>query len=239
MNSEDGQILLQQVSATGQRLREYLNSLPKKRFKLLGLSADPVRTKNLEKIAGYLQSILGYLDSHSSEGVSLGRRAKSLLSLLEQLKTPSVLSANNSWELADLLDIELLWFCDDASLYTLLQAQCSTKDDPARRNNYFPGNYCQRLIDCYANGSFADPHRLEVIHFLEYFKQAQISEYRRDRARVQLRGIYLAWMAFVLGLMLLGLSGCYIASSRQVNLLSTRYLVWLLLLMGFVPSRPS
>src|SRR5947207_2546347 len=101
MNSEDNQNLRRQVRETGQRLREYLNSQPKKRIKRTGFLADPVRTKNLEKIAGYLQSILVCLDSHGSEAFPPGRRAESLLSLLEQLKTPSVLSANNSWELAD------------------------------------------------------------------------------------------------------------------------------------------
>lgn len=239
MNSQDSQNLLEQVRETGQRLREYLNSEPKKRIKWLGFVADPVRTKNLEKIAGYLQSILVYLDSHSGEAFPSGRRTESLLSLLEQLKTPSVLSANNSWELADLLDTELLWFSDDASLYTLLEAQSFTNDDPVRRNDYFPSDYLQRLIGYYDKGSFADRHRLEVIHFLEYFKQALISEYRRDRAKVQLRGLYLARMALVLFLMLFGLCVFYIAASQQTDRLSTQYLARLLFLMVFAGATGS
>jgi hypothetical protein len=228
MNSDDREKLILKVQETAQRLREYLNTQPKKRTKR-SFVADPVRTKNLEKIAGYLQSILVYLDVHNSEA---GRRAESLLSLLEQLKTPSALSANNSWELADLLDSELLWFSDAASLYTLLKAQQgSASDDARKRDNYFPSDYLQILINHYQEGRFADAHRLEVIHFLEYFKQAQISEYRRDRAKVQLRGIYLVRMALVLGLMLLGLCVFYIISSRQPDRLSTEYLGYLLLLM--------
>jgi hypothetical protein len=235
MTSEDSQNLIKEVRKTAENLREHLNRLSKKRYRLPGFSPDPVQTKNLEKIAGYLQNILVYFDVHNSEALPPGQRAESLRSLLEQLKTPSALSANNSWELADLLDTELLWFSDDADLYIRLKAQQgSANDDAANRNNYFPGDYLQILINHYQEGKFADAHRLEVIHFLEYFKQAQISEYRRDRAKVQLRGSYLAWMAVMLGLMLLGLGSFYVASRRD----ETRDL-WQLLLMAFAGATGS
>lgn len=235
MTSEDSQNLIKEVRKTAENLREHLNRLSKTRYQLPGFSTDPVQTKNLEKIAGYLQSILVYLDAHNSEALPPQQRAESLRSLLEQLKPASALSANNSWELADLLDTELLWFSDDAALYILLRAQQgSASDDVVNRNNGFPGDYLQILINHYQEGRFADAHRLEVIHFLEYFKQAQISEYRRDRAKVQLRGSYLAWMAVMLSLMLLGLGSFYIASRRDPN----RDL-WQLLLMVFAGATGS
>jgi hypothetical protein len=157
-----------------------------------------------------------------------------LFALLEQIKNPATLSSNNSWELADLFDAELLWFSDDIYLYTQLKClQGSTGGDLVIRDFCFPADYLQALTNSYTEGIFAESHRLEVIYLLYHLKQTQIGEYRRDRAKVRLRGIYLARMAALLGLLLVGLGFFYIASTQQRDPLSTKYLVYILLLMVF------
>jgi hypothetical protein len=199
------------------------------------LREDPVKTKNLEKIAGYLQSLITYLSPSNDDHQNLA----SLTTLLEQIE-PSNLSSNNAWELADLLEIELIRLGDDAYLYTLLKVQQNPDNkDPHRWDKYFTKVDLTTLLD--SNGKFNDGSRLRAKRLLEHIQQARISEYRRDRAKVQLRGIYLERMAFFLIFFITGLGVFYLFASRLelVERNSTEYRTFLLLLVVWAGATGS
>lgn len=227
MRNEPTVSLVQLVKETEQKLRDHLNSLERQKCKWL-LREDPVKTKNLEKIAGYLQSLISYVSPSNDDHQHLA----SLTTLLEQIKEPSNLSSNNAWELADLLEIELIRLGDDAYLYTLLKVQQNPDNkDPHRWDKYFTKADLETLFD--SNGKFSkDDSRPTAKRRLEYIQQARISEYRRDRAKVQLRGIYLGRMALFLILFLTGLGVFYLLASQfPVDSKSTEYRTFLLLLV--------
>lgn len=159
VKSEDGKLniyyecinLIQLIQCKEQILREYLDNLGEKRPwwqkpTQWMFPEDPVRIKNLEKVIGHLQSILFFLDSRSNAETE---GTVSLISLLKQIKVPEKISFNNAWELADLIEIELIRHGDDAYLYMLLKAQ-DKLDTTHKWDKHFPADYLKTLLESYS-----------------------------------------------------------------------------------------
>jgi hypothetical protein len=159
---------------------------------------DPVRIKNLEKVAGGLQQLLPMLINLRAEASVQDSDFQSLGTLLDRLGKPEKLSGHNAWELADLMVIELLHRGDDVYLYSLLQSS-DHADDSHRWSFHFPLADLDRLRKAYTDGRFtSDASRRETRRFLEQLQQFRIDEYRHDRAKAELRGVYLGRMVIAL-----------------------------------------
>lgn len=203
-----------------QEIRSYLDYLGKRQLNWFH-SDDPVRTKNLEKIAGHLHSILNYLGPQDDKPCFTEQKTKTLCLLLEQMKDPHDISSSNAWEFADMLEIELIRLGDPVYIYTLLKAQQKADAVSHRWEKYFPGSDLDTLLKSYNCGEFGDcKHLLEARRFLEYLRQQQILEYRQDRAKTVLRGKYLAIMALILSGLVIGLGYFYLDTSRSAAHLS-------------------
>lgn len=191
-----------------QMIRDYLDH-PKK-------NEDPVKIKHLEITVGHLDNILMYIDCVHDAQSGQERKTLSLISILKQIDEPiEKISTYSAWELSDLLEIELIRLGDDIFLYTLLKAQKRDNNtDPHRWEKHFPAYYLDTLLYSYVCGKFSkDCHRLEARCFLEHLKQAQIEEYRYDRTKIELRGIYLSKIRSILFYLVPLLSIFYILSS--------------------------
>jgi len=205
--------LVDRVRSAERKVREYLDCIGNSKLRWLPLH-HPVRTKNLEKIAGDLQSILARLESDDR---TAGKRSRAALeTLLDQLKEPKRMAFDSTWELADLLELEILQLADDPHLFMRLT---SINDDPIlgqRLRTYLPKPKLDALLASYAdNGKFKDDHfGLEARCALELLQQSLINEYRVDRAKTRLRGIYLITMAVFLGGLVLGMCYFYLAATR-------------------------
>ncbi|MGH7491923.1 MAG: hypothetical protein ACREOO_05965 [bacterium] len=236
MQNENARNVVQLAKEIELKLRDYLNSLEKTKAKWF-LADNPVRTKNLEKIAGHLQSLLIHLDPSADDQ----RKTTSISALLEQIKNPHELASNSAWELADLLEIELIRCGDDPYLYAVLKAQQNPGSNDAHRwDRYFSNEDLQKFLEAYSNGKFSNDYsRVEAKQFLEYIHQARISEYRRDRAKVQLRGNYLGRMALFLILSLVGLCVFYMLASQTADTRATGYRTYLLLLVAWAGATGS
>lgn len=237
--------VVQLIQDRERELRDYLNCLGKKRT-IKGIPVivvralntviqwifpdDPVRTKNLEKVAGYLHDILIYLDS-GNKPCCTELRTASLCSLLEQIKCPAEISSNNAWELADMLEIELIRLGDDPYLYTLLMAKLEVYGTDAPKDEYSLYEYLKKLHDRYCDGKFDCNSRLEVRRFLEHLQHNIISEYRRDRTKAQLRGIYLGRMALILTVLLFFFGYFYLTAEQL-----TRNMLFLVAFSGAIGS---
>lgn len=237
--------VVQLVQKREKEIRNYLNSLGKKRtikgipdIVVRALNTvtqwispdDPVRTKNLEKIAGYLHDLPIFLDSVKTQS-GTGLRTASLCSLLEQIECPAEISSNNAWELADLFEVELIRLGDDPYLYTLLRAKLEVYGTDAHKGEYSTYEYLKKLNYRYHEGKFDNDIRLEVRSFLEYLQHNTISEYRRDRAKAQLRGIYLGRMALILTVLLFFFGYFYLTANQ-----SPRNMLFLVAFAGAVGS---
>jgi len=185
-------------------IREYLNGLsrvPERKSSLL--TDDPVRTKNLEKIAAQLQDILYFVARGSGEPPPEDREC--LCCLLEQLENPKELSANNVWELADALEVMLVRLGDDNYVRQLII-------------NEFPrglATYLQKDSQQPESGG-TGPMGLQALdisrarQFLVDLWQSKAQEYRRDRAKMRLRQRYLVIMTVVLKVFLMGFSAALV-----------------------------
>lgn len=233
--NEENPNLIQRILKIEQDIRHYLDSLGKNRFNLL-FPDDPVRTKNLEKIAGHLHSVLNFLESHDDKQCFIEQKTKTLCLLLEQIKKPCCISSNDAWELADMLEIELIRLGDPVYIFMLLKAQQKADiTDTHRWEKHFQSRDLDTLIDSYTHSKLQNcQHLLEARRFLEYLRQEQVSEYRRDRAKAQLRGIYLGRMALILALILPFLSYFYIVATQWKDNLA--YLLLVVLLSGATGS---
>ncbi|HKP52101.1 MAG TPA: hypothetical protein VJ183_05560 [Chloroflexia bacterium] len=185
--------LVERIKDTQQKLRNYLDGLEKQESRRGGAS-DPVRSKNLTKIIGHLQSLIIFI---SPDNHAFPNQVDSLVTLLDQLQKPEEISATGAWELADLLEIELVRFGDDAYLQMLLRTQQNTNDAHSWGKR-FSTKSLDDLIQKYKEVNQVQDARLEARRGLEYLLQTYILEYRRDRAKMRLRGMYLAIMAWVL-----------------------------------------
>lgn len=135
--------LIQLVQERQQSVQSHLNELKEisknKRWLSSSFSLgmfDPVRTKNMEKIVGHLHKILVFLsspddssDSQDNSQPCIAGKEAPLHPLLQQLEFPAKLSPNQAWELADLLELELIRLGDNAYLYVLLTAQAELEDN--------------------------------------------------------------------------------------------------------------
>ena len=197
--------LVQRIQEAEDTLRRHLDDLGHRPLRWL-VPDHPVRTKNLEKIAGHLQSILVHFESNDQPRTDAEIENPSLVSLLDQVQNPSRLSFDGAWEIADLLELESLRLADDSHLYILLKAQQAIDPDDANSwGRHFQRDYLQALLAGYAEGSSGEKHLpVEARVALEYLQQSKIDEYRRDRAKAKLRGIYLIVMAGLLALFVFG-----------------------------------
>ncbi len=165
------------------RVRKYLNTLSRAR-------EDPVRTKNLEKIAAHLQAIL-YFVAQQDEELPPGNR-ECLCCLLAPLSRPWVLSADNVWELADALEVMLVRLGDDSVVRQWIFKE-------------FPGELPASLLHA-PRDSEAELDVARARQYLIHRLQEQAQEYRRDRAKMRLRQRYLIIMSGVLLILLTGFS---------------------------------
>ena len=214
--------LSQRVQHAGNNIRRYLDRLGNRKLRWL-LPDHPVRTKNLEKIVGHLQTMLLILPTDDDPRLAC---------LLEQLERPERMAFDSAWEVADLLELEILRLADDPRLHMLLTAQQAAGADGAHRwERHFPTTYLETLLGDYNGGRFQQDHlRVEARRALEYIHQARIAEYRVDRAKARLRGIYLSTMALLLGGLIAAMSYFYLASMGEPDRRSTTYLTKALLL---------
>ena len=194
--------LIQIIQCKEQMLRDYLDNSGKKgtSSKKIGRqSCDPVKIKHLEKIIGHLQNILLFIDRPGN--TPCGGTA-SLISLLHQVKDPENMEPTNAWELSDLFKIEVIRHGDDPYLFMLLKAQTKL-DSPHKWDNHFPSEHLEMLLKRYTCGKFLDCYgRHEARRFLEHLEQAQIDEYRHDRAKTRLREKILVPMMISLAVLL-------------------------------------
>jgi hypothetical protein len=191
-------------------------------------SDDPIRTKNLEKSAGFLHAIRERL----LDGTRTGPQSTCcLLGLLAPIHKLPRLSASNAWELADSLELELIRSADRDYIRARLEEEVKSAADA--RHSVLPLLYLEGLKEAYtkevATAALAhretaplhepkaplDARYQEAKYALMRIHQARIDEYRRDRAKVKLRGKYLRRMASILGLLLLSLCFLYVSASRS------------------------
>src|SRR5262249_2887587 len=78
-----------------------------------------------------------------------------------------------------------------------------------KNTRQFPRNILQDLQTQYKDWAFGQGSRLAARRVLEQIQQDRIAEYRRDRAKMGLRGRYLGRMALILGVLLLVLCLLY------------------------------
>lgn len=204
--------LVHLVRSAEVKVRTHLNELGNRKLRWL-VPDHPIKTKNLEKIAGHLQNVLVRLVRRNPDGSSQAARdtiSASLSPLLDQVEEPKKMAFDSAWEVADLLELELLQLADDTELYMLLIEEQTAAPRYAQA-------HLEALIAGYAeaNGQFKDDKsRSAARRALEHLQQARISEYRRDRAKAKLRGIYLTTMAGFLGIFAAGMCYFYLTASR-------------------------
>lgn len=173
---------------------------------------DPVRAKNLEKVAGHLQQLLAMLESAEREGRRVS--VASLGVLLDRLEGQGIagISGHGAWELADALALEVIRCADDARLHVLLSGKGLLVGQGWEA--HFPDDLLRAVADAYSDGSFRPEHRaLQARYILEEVEQLRVQEFRRDRALAELRGIYLGRMVLVLLLTLLPFAALFLAAS--------------------------
>src|SRR5205085_7264742 len=141
----------------------------------------------LQKINGYLIRMLHFnLDIGPNTSAS-NAKVQALTSLLQQIEEPAALSSEAVWEVADALEMELVELGDDTYLYTLLKVQQRSDNEWKR---YFPRDDLDDLLKTYSDGTFQVHGGSKARSFLVRLLQARVDEYRRDRAKAQLRGNY-------------------------------------------------
>lgn len=234
--------LMCDIESAQEDLRTYLNGAEGKGVtRWLWLSrtfaGDPVRTKNLEKISGHLQNILS--SDRICEIKDDDPATAPLASLLKQIDPPSELTGHNAWELSDLVEIESIRWMSDTSLYAALMSHipCVSK-----LLNSLPGPG-QPANQVSIPGWQATSHSFSNLDERKYAEallraclQKNLDEYRRDRAKVELRGMYLLRMVT----MLLFLGGLffifYMLSTERANVRMLVYLVPVTLIAGAIGS---
>ncbi len=209
---EDLARIRERIRAIQGSLAEHLDGLRLKRNRWPEVFRyDPVRTKNLEKVANHLQQLLSFLASADRKG----RRVDlaSLGVLLDRLPEQGIagISEHNAWELADALSLELVRCADDAYLHVLLMGNGLLVGQG--RETHFPGDLLRAVAEDYTEDGFRHEHRrLQARYILEEVRQLEVQEFRRDRALAELRGIYLGRMVLVLLVTLLPFAGFFLVA---------------------------
>ena len=179
----DGATVNSTIKSAQEALQKHLDTLPKHleasrsktikvRRLIWPLPYDPVRTKNLQKINGFLLKMLRFnLPLSASDA-----KVQPLISILNLIKCPETLSSDSVWEQADLLEIELVELGDDNYIYLLLKEQQKSYSEWER---YFLRSDLDDLLEKCSNGTFRDWHeRLKAKKFLVHLLQARMNEYR-------------------------------------------------------------
>jgi hypothetical protein len=212
ISTEERLTLVTAVSEVSQNLREHLNgpaaSTPSSWWARVTTwvrqtgadQRNPVRIKNLEKMLSHLHVLQHFLADPCHELSDASRQT--LSDLLKQLAKPESLSFNNAWELADLLEAELLHIGDADYIRSVwltwprsrvpdrIREQVASKD--LDLSDETPGQVLETLVR---------PWLLEDQRDL-------VQEYRRDRAMIALRRSYLNIMG--LTLLILDLLFCWL-----------------------------
>ena len=188
----------------------------------------PVRTKNLEKIIGHLQNLLPYLPAEDPR----------LDALLQQLQNPETMAFDTAWEISDLLDLESLRLVNDTSLNMLLNGQKTPQpNDGHSWDHHFPREYLDTLLQDFHDGRFKHDHvRLEARAALYRIQESRVEEYRVDRAKARLRGIYLSIMAALLAVLIGGVAYYYLLALREPTNRADGLLLALTMLSGAAGS---
>ena len=201
------------VSKVEETVRNYVNELGDQRITLRGLGcrlakrvfgdstppSDPVRTKNLQKCAGFLHCLASLTPNASLE------QSSPLGIYLTQLSRPDMLSSDSAWELADGLEAELIRLSDEIELGVRLRE--------ASENRTGAGVFGQKHL-AELTGRLKDGDEIvnEARHVLLRMHDLLVTEYRRDRAKIRLRGAHLHKMAWFLFVMLLLFCFMYLAA---------------------------
>lgn len=237
MNHDDSNHLIESVKAAEQKLLSHINHLGKRRRWLI--SDDPVKTQNLDKMVNHLQCILMII-THSNDAKSWAvPNSASLQSLLNQINNNKKPSFNHAWEMADLLEIELVHLGDASYLYTLLQSHKNNGSSASNWTKYFPSDYLDLLAGRYKEGRFEEDNTiLEVRCCLAHILQRRFDEYHHDCAISQLRGVHIAGMTLILALLLFIFIILYVVSRvyGDTATQSTLYCLPLALFAGAIGS---
>lgn len=173
---------------------------------------DPVRLKNLEKVAGHLNGILAAIDAEPDLPNAARWPSRSLDSLLGQLEHPAILSPSNAWELSDLIEIERIRLGDAAYLLALLKAQEKGKPEPINPYIKLLEDHQTPKAETPTDDATLATTLRQIRQELELGQQALVMDYRRGRAMAMLRGAYLGRMALLLVIMLAGACISYLVA---------------------------
>lgn len=210
------------VSKARCTLREYLDTLAPTAYESWWARAgawirkagtgqgNPVRIKNLEKVLAFLRVLQHMLaDPHVAASPEQCEALRSLLVSLEKCESLETLSFNNAWELADMLEAELLQLGDHDYVKSAWLTWPRTRIPDTVRDVVVGRD---RNLSVKGNGStleaFVRPWLIEDQRDLAH-------EYRRDRAMITLRRSYLNFMAITL--LLLDLAFCVFLINVQRN----------------------
>jgi hypothetical protein len=204
--------LIRLVDKQGNTLREFLNLDITRRD-----SEHPVKKLHLEQIASHLHSILYCLNTSNNRLADNEVARASLHSLLMQIEDPEQLSRESAWELAGEFERQLIELGDDTYLYTVLKDEVRVKYVPtiAGWDEHFSGDELWKICENYQedSGKFSNNYSDKAREFLRHLHLARTEEYRRDRAKMDLRDRYLRrmfpWLLAFVGL----LCGSYIILS--------------------------
>jgi hypothetical protein len=126
-----------------------------------------------------------------------------------QIDDPERLSRESAWELAGEFERELIELGDDTYLYTLLKDEVRVKYVPtiAGWDEHFSGDELWKMCESYQEncGKFPNKNSDKAREFLRHLHLARTEEYRRDRAKMDLRDRYLRrmfpWLSTLVGLL--------------------------------------
>ena len=188
--------VLKRVRGIARRLSTHVNTGGRSR---VPSPSDPVRRKNLERIAGQLQDVIAILDApfaapRGPEGL------EGLSAVLDRLERPEALTMNGAWEVADTLEIELIRMSEPARVLVLLESYETKRAAEWRAR--FPEAELTKLLTAFRAGQ-VPPETLErAREMLVELEKIRVNGFRRDRALMEQKGQYLRRMSLVLLLML-------------------------------------
>ncbi|HEU0054263.1 MAG TPA: hypothetical protein VFQ39_13845, partial [Longimicrobium sp.] len=153
------------------------------------LGGDPVRRKNLERVSGQLRDLIALLDTDPPPPEGLA----SLETVLKTLEKPELLSMHGAWEVADALEIETIRLAGPTRLLVLLESYESKR--MSFWSPRFPADELKTLIDPLRSGAATQPVIEEARERLIELEKIRINGYRRDRALVEQKALYLRRMS--------------------------------------------
>lgn len=161
----------------------------------------PVRIKNLEKVLAHLQVLQHFLETGRP---SCAQTRATLSCLLTQLASPETVSFNSAWEIADLLEGELLRIGDCEYIKGIWYTW------PRDR---IPDRVWKAVAKEEDNKEDTNWVCTLVRPFLQEDQRDLVQEYRRDRAMISLRRSYLNVMGIALLVLNVAFSIFYAAAT--------------------------